>query len=77
MVKTTVQHNLEQALEEAHLVCSRQGDASPECAASWDVVEELQAALAHRRARESSAASSFEQYCEEHPDSFECRIYDV
>ena len=76
MVKTTVQRNLEQALEEAHTVCSLEGDSSPACAARWDVVEELQAALAHHRAKQPKG-STFEEYCEQHPDSFECRIYDV
>ena len=76
MVETTVQKNLEQALEEAHVVCSREGDASPACAARWDVVEELQAALAHHRAKQTSG-STFEDYCNENPDSLECRIYDV
>ena len=76
MVKTTVQNNLEQALEEAHLVCSREGDTSPACAARWDIVEELQAALAHHRAQQPSG-STFEDFCNENPDSLECRIYDV
>lgn len=76
MVRTAVLANLEKAREEAHQVCSLQGNSSPACAASWDVVEELQAALAHHRANHS-VEGVFQQYCDENPDSFECRIYDV
>ena len=76
MVRTAVLADLEKAREEAHQVCSLQGETSPACAASWDVVEELQATLAHHRAN-TSATSVFQNYCDENPDSFECRIYDV
>ena len=76
MVQAVVQENLQKARAEAQQVCSIQGDTSPACAASWDVVEELQAALAHHRENHSHP-SVFEDYCSENPDSFECRVYDV
>jgi hypothetical protein len=37
-------------------------------------VEEVQAEIADRR---FLAKSSFQQYCEDHPEAAECLIYDV
>ncbi|MEM9135949.1 MAG: Calvin cycle protein CP12 [Cyanobacteria bacterium P01_F01_bin.42] len=76
MVRTVVQADLEKAREEAQRVCSLKGDSSPDCVASRDVVEELQAALAHHRVSQSASAA-FHQYWDDNPDSLECRIYDV
>lgn len=76
MIQAVVQEHLEKARSEAQEVCSLQGDQSPACAASWDVVEELQAALAHHR-EQNVKKSVFEDYCNEYPDADECRIYDI
>jgi len=35
----------------ARAVCAEKGGNSPDCAAAWDIVEELQAELAHQRAK--------------------------
>lgn len=69
-----IDENLQQALDNAHVVCSANSE-SPECAAAWDQVEEIQAAIAHKRQKGSK--SSFESYCDENPDADECRVYDV
>ncbi len=44
-----IEDEIEVAREEARRVCEQKGATSPECAAAWDVVEELQAAAAHQR----------------------------
>jgi uncharacterized protein YgiB involved in biofilm formation len=69
-----IERQLQTLIEQAHDACATSGAVSSECAAAWDAVEEVQAAIADRR---SNAKSNFERYCEEHPDAGECRIYDV
>lgn len=66
---------IEQAIQEARKVCAEQGATSKACAASWDIVEELQAEAAHQKA-ERLEKTAFEEYCEENPDAFEARMYD-
>ncbi len=52
------------------------GPASPECAAAWDIVEELQAEAAHQKA-EKLTKTAFEEYIEEYPEAAEAREYDI
>lgn len=63
------------ARESARSICAEKGATSRECAAAWDVVEELQAEAAHQRT-EKLEKTHFEEFCEENPDAFEARIYD-
>ena len=70
-----IEDRLDAAREEARAVCAAKGATSPECAAAWDEVEELQAAAADQR-REKKALNSLEAYCAENPDAEECRIYE-
>ena len=66
---------LEKARDEAHQICQEKGITSRECATAWDIVEEIQAELAHQRDQKPSK-TYFEQYCEEFPDAREARVYD-
>lgn len=70
----TLEQTLPDVIEQARTACSTNGDLSSECAAAWDVVEEIQATLSHRK---NNSKSSLERYCETRPDASECRIYDV
>lgn len=70
-----IERALEAALEQARQACTAQGDRSAECATAWDIVEELQTERANLRQRRPK--SSLEQYCNDHPEASECRIYDV
>jgi signal-transduction protein with cAMP-binding, CBS, and nucleotidyltransferase domain len=70
-----IEDRLDAAREEARAICAAQGAASPECAAAWDVVEELQAAAADKRQSQKNT-NSLEDYCANHPDAVECRIYE-
>ena len=70
-----LEQEIEKARTNARAICAEKGATSPECAAAWDIVEELQAEAAHQRA-EKPQKSYFEEYCEENPDAFEARIYD-
>lgn len=70
-----IEDRIEVAREEARAICAAKGATSPECAAAWDQVEELQAAAAHKR-QEQKSMNSLEAYCAENPDAEECRIYE-
>lgn len=68
---------IEAARLEAHSVCEAKGQDSQDCAAAWDVVEELQAAAAHEQVKaKANAKNSLQRYCEDNPDAAECRIYE-
>jgi CBS domain-containing protein len=70
-----LEQEIEKARAEARRVCAEKGASSRECAFAWDVVEELQAELAHQKAQKFEK-SYFEEYCEENPSALEARIYD-
>lgn len=69
-----IQQKIEEELEQARAVCDVKGGSSPECAAAWDAVEELQAEASHQR--QHKPKNSLEQYCDANPDALECRVYD-
>lgn len=70
-----LEDEIRKAVEEARAVCAEKGPTSKECAAAWDIVEELQAEAAHQRA-EKPSQTAFEEYCEEYPEALESRMYD-
>ncbi|WP_443029076.1 CP12 domain-containing protein [Spirulina sp. CS-785/01] len=72
----TLQEEIVKARDVARAICSEKGPSAPECAAAWDIVEELQAEYAHQRA-ERIEKTHFEEYCEEYPDALEARMYDT
>jgi CBS domain-containing protein len=49
-----IEDQIEAAREEARYICATKGDSSRECAAAWDVVEELLASASHQRSASSS-----------------------
>jgi hypothetical protein len=72
---SNIQEKIEQELKNARDVCSVEGDNTGDCAAAWDVVEELQAEAAHQR-ESHPQKTSLEEYCDLNPDAAECRVYD-
>lgn len=44
-----IEDEIDAARDEARKVCNEKGATAPECAAAWDVVEELQATASHQR----------------------------
>jgi len=67
---------IQKAVEEARTICTQKGPTSKECAAAWDIVEELQAEASHQRGQKP-VTTAFEEYCQENPDAAEARIYEV
>ena len=72
---TNLKDQIKQETEQAREVCSTEGATSGECAAAWDVVEELQAEASHQR-QNNPEKSSLEKYCDTNPDAPECRVYE-
>ncbi|MFZ4666097.1 MAG: Calvin cycle protein CP12 [Prochlorotrichaceae cyanobacterium] len=71
---SNIQDKIQDELEQARAACDVNGSNSPECAAAWDVVEELQAEASHQR--QDPQPNAFEKYCADNPDADECRLYD-
>ncbi|MGF1498580.1 MAG: CP12 domain-containing protein [Elainellaceae cyanobacterium] len=69
-----LEKDLQDAIAQARRACE-QDASSTECATAWDIVEEMQAEISHRRY--SRPKNNFQVYCDEHPDAAECREYDV
>lgn len=69
-----IQEQIEQERKEARTVCDVNGSNSPECAAAWDAVEELQAEASHQR--QVKPKNSLEKYCDDNPEAAECRVYE-
>lgn len=69
-----INEQIEQEREQARQACQTKGDTSPECAAAWDAVEELQAEASHKR--QVKPKNSLERYCDDNPEAAECRLDD-
>lgn len=75
-VTNSLEQTIVDAIAEARETCDINGINSPGCAVAWDIVEELQAEKADQQ-RAKQQQSSLENYCDNHPESVECLIYDV
>lgn len=73
---SNIHEQIEKERAEARAACDVNGANSPECAAAWDAVEELQAEASHQKQKAAPAKTSFEQYCDANPEADECRVYD-
>ena len=77
-----IEDELEAAREEARAICDEKGNSSKECAAAWDVVEELLAETSDRRTQakleqdKGSERGGMEAFCRSNPDAPECRVYE-
>jgi CBS domain-containing protein len=70
-----LEDKIEAAREDARRICQEKGATSKDCAAAWDVVEEMQAEASHQRTAKKEE-NSLQAYCSENPDAPECRIDD-
>jgi hypothetical protein len=73
---TNLEEIIVKAISEARATCELDGSDSAGCAVAWDIVEELQAEKADQQ-QAKSKKTSLENYCDRHPESVECLIYDV
>jgi hypothetical protein len=72
----SLEQRLHDATAEARAISEQYSLESPECAAAWDIVEELHAEAAHQQVKNSDK-TAFTDYCEEFPDALEARLYDT
>jgi CBS domain-containing protein len=68
-------NQIQEALANARQVCAEKGATSSECAAAWDIVEELQASAAHQR-QEKAEELSYEEYSAQYSEEVSNRDYD-
>ncbi len=73
---STLEQAIVEAITDARTACELNGSNSANCAVAWDIVEELQAEKSHQHQAKQNK-TSLENYCDRHPDSVECLIYDV
>ncbi|HEY9874033.1 MAG TPA: Calvin cycle protein CP12 [Candidatus Obscuribacterales bacterium] len=71
---SNIHEQIEQERENARAVCGIEGSNSGDCAAAWDVVEELQAEASHQK--NTKPKNSLERYCDDNPGADECRLYE-
>jgi len=71
---SNIHEQIEQERENARAVCGIEGSTSGDCAAAWDVVEELQAEASHQK--NTKPKNSLERYCDDNPGADECRLYE-
>jgi hypothetical protein len=63
-----------ESIKQAQETCA-DDPVSGECVAAWDEVEELSAAASHARDRQKGA-DPLEEFCQDNPETDECRMYD-
>ncbi|XP_055834275.1 calvin cycle protein CP12-3, chloroplastic [Solanum dulcamara] len=66
---------IEKKVKEAKEVCG-QDARSDECKVAWDEVEEVSQAKAHLRIKLQHNEDPLEPYCQDNPDTEECRTYE-
>lgn len=69
-----ISEKMKASIEAAKETCKENAE-SGECAAAWDEVEELSAAASHARDR-LKTTDPFETFCNDNPETEECRTYD-
>ncbi|KFK37480.1 hypothetical protein AALP_AA4G262800 [Arabis alpina] len=71
-----ISEKVEKSIQEAKETCA-DDPVSGECVAAWDEVEELSAAASHARDKKKAGGSDpLEEYCNDNPETDECRTYD-
>jgi CP12 domain len=71
---SNLQEKVQEEIVSARAACDVSGSTSPECAAAWDAVEEMQAEVSHQKLEKPK--NSLERFCDDNPEAAECRIYD-
>nr|XP_043616987.1 calvin cycle protein CP12-3, chloroplastic-like [Erigeron canadensis] len=66
---------IEAKVVEATEICNGNRD-SDECKVAWDEVEEVSQAKADLRRKLDENKDPLQSFCEEHPETDECRIYE-
>jgi CBS domain-containing protein len=70
-----LEQELQEAIKKSREVCARTSPRSEECAAAWDLVDELQAEIAHQEAKRIEI-TAFEEFCQEFPETLQGKVFD-
>jgi CBS domain-containing protein len=70
-----LEQELQQAIKKSREVCANTSPGSEECAAAWDLVDELQAEIAHQEAKRIEI-TAFEEFCQEFPETLQGEVFD-
>ncbi|MBO3457995.1 CBS domain-containing protein [Aetokthonos hydrillicola Thurmond2011] len=62
-----LENRLQDAIKEARAICAQTGPYSKECAAAWDIVQDLESEIAHQRS-EKVRKTVLEDYTDEYPE---------
>lgn len=73
-VPESIEEKVAESIKSAEEACAGAA-TSGECAAAWDEVEELSAAVSHAKDRKKDS-DPLEDYCKDNPETDECRTYD-
>jgi hypothetical protein len=65
---TLLERELQDAIRKSREICTITSPRSEECAAAWDMVDELQAEIAHQEAKRIEK-TAFEEFCDEFPEA--------
>ncbi|MGK7943543.1 MAG: CBS domain-containing protein [Microcystaceae cyanobacterium] len=68
-----LQRELARAIEDAENIAASQGVTSQACLDAWELVEELEAEAAYQQGVESAEKTTFQRFCDEHPELLEIR----
>ncbi|MFM7885495.1 MAG: Calvin cycle protein CP12 [Pseudanabaena sp.] len=71
---SNIKEKILEEVQQARETCDVSGAGSKECAAAWDVVEELQAEALDQN--QDKPKTSLQIYCDDNPDAAECRLYE-
>lgn len=66
---------LSKSIEDAQKTCEEDPTSAP-CAVAWDEVEELHAEASHQRDKKKTTSDPLEAYCNDNPETDECRVYE-
>lgn len=70
----SLSEKVQKSIKDAEVKCE-DDPASGECAAAWDEVEELSAAVSHAKDKQKDS-DPLEAYCKDNPETDECRTYE-
>jgi CBS domain-containing protein len=70
-----LEQELQEAIKKSREICAINSPRSEECASAWDLVDELQAEIAHQEAKRIQK-TAFEEFCEEFPETLRKREFD-
>ncbi len=67
----------QKAIEDAESIAASKGGTSAECLDAWHLVDDLEAEVAYQEGSPSPEKTSFQEFCDEHPEVLEIRHHQM